>query len=77
MCIPTYSHSFLVLSKKGCGYTTSPNSLKPSLMAGHFIWEEYEWMLQTAQNRVRQVVGNGTLPQCPRMPSWLTHSTLQ
>jgi hypothetical protein len=28
-------------------------------MAGHFIWEEYEWMLETAKDRVRGWGGGG------------------
>ena len=48
ICIPTYSHKFIVLSRGGCGYDQRPDTTKPALLAGHFIWEEYIWMLGNA-----------------------------
>jgi hypothetical protein len=52
VCIPSYSHSFLVLSREGCHYDDSEDSRKPALMAGHFTWQEYEWMLVNARRLV-------------------------
>ena len=54
VCIPSYSHSFLVLSREGCHYDDSEDSRKPALMAGHFTWQEYEWMLENARKLVRR-----------------------
>ena len=51
VCIPTYSHKFIVLSRGGCGYDQRTDTVKPALLAGHFIWEEYDWMLRNAQVR--------------------------
>ena len=57
VCIPTYSHSFIVLSRQGCGYLDHGSATKPAIMAGHFIWNEYEWMLRNAQRMVRRRPG--------------------
>ena len=39
-----------MLSRGGCGYNKK-TSVKPAVLAGHFIWDEYDWMLSNAQVR--------------------------
>jgi hypothetical protein len=53
VCIPTYTHKFIVLSRGGCGYEAWSGAPKPALLAGHFIWEEYDWMLGNARVRTQ------------------------
>ncbi len=52
-CVPSYSHSHLAVSRGGCGYSGAQGSVRPAVMAGHFLWREYEWMLETARQLVR------------------------
>ncbi len=53
VCIPAYSHEYNVLSVAGCGYAAVNHGPKPAILAGHFMWLDYDWMLATARVRVR------------------------
>jgi hypothetical protein len=43
VCIPVYTHSYLVQTIRGCKYSVEADA-RPAVMAGHFTWEDLEWM---------------------------------
>ena len=49
VCIPSYTHEYNVLSAPMCGYEAPEGASKPAVMAGHFMWYDYDWMVKSSQ----------------------------
>ena len=49
VCIPTYTHNNAVVSAAGCRHKFRTTKNRFSVMAGHFMWYDYELMSNTAK----------------------------